>query len=261
MSFVPWLVSLLLFVSRVAAHGGLANYTVGDTWYRGYNPDEPLESQEGQPWMIQRIWASIDPIFFINDTGLACNNPGTGPPSYIPIAAGDNLTAVYWYWLHPVGPMTVWLAECGESCQDVDVNKLNFFKIWEAGLLEGGLQSGLWYQSQFQHWDGTPDLWPATIPATLKPGLYIVRHEILSIHVADKPQFYPECAHLNISGTGTALPSERYMARFPGAYVEGDPSIFIDIYADDMKDVTNYTIAGPPVWDGNTITNKYCLDC
>lgn len=83
--------------------------------------------------MTQRIWASIDPIFFINDTGLACNTPGTAPPSYIPIAAGENLTAVYWWWLHPVGPMSVWLAECGESCVDVDVNKLDFFKIWEAG--------------------------------------------------------------------------------------------------------------------------------
>lgn len=83
--------------------------------------------------MTQRIWASIEPINFVNDSGLACNTPGTAPPSYIPIAAGDNLTAVYWWWLHPVGPMSVWLAECGESCEDVDVNKLDFFKIWEAG--------------------------------------------------------------------------------------------------------------------------------
>lgn len=85
-------------------------------------------------------------------------------------------------------------------------------------VLEGGLESGLWYQSKFQNWDGSPDLWPARIPATLKSGLYIVRHEILSIHIAKRPQFYPECAHLNISGTGTALPPERYLARFPGAY-------------------------------------------
>ncbi|KAI0506659.1 glycoside hydrolase family 61 protein [Xylaria bambusicola] len=259
MSLMLSLVSFLLFVNHVVAHGGLTNYTVGDTWYRGYNPDDPRESQEGQPWMTQRLWASIDPIFFINDTGLACNTPGTAPPSYIPIAAGETLTAVYWYWLHPVGPMTVWLAECGESCQDVDVNKLDFFKIWEAGILEGGLVGGQWYQTKFQHWDGSPDLWPVTIPSTLKPGLYIVRHEILSLHVASAPQFYPECAHLNISGTGNAFPSERYMARFPGAYAEDDPSIFIDIYSDENKDATNYTIAGPPVWNG--FVNKYCLEC
>jgi len=83
--------------------------------------------------MVQRIWESINPIRNVTEPGLACNNPGVAPPSYIPIAAGDNLTAVYWYWLHPVGPMSVWLADCGESCVDVDVNKLDFFKIWEGG--------------------------------------------------------------------------------------------------------------------------------
>ncbi|KAI2638426.1 glycoside hydrolase family 61 protein [Xylaria nigripes] len=258
MSHLP-LLPLILLVNQAFAHGGLVNYTVGNTWYIGYDPDQPREAQEGQPWMVQRIWGSIDPIFGVVDPGLACNIPGTAPPSYIPIAAGDNLTAVYWWWLHPVGPMSVWLAECGESCINADVNALDFFKIWEAGLLEGGLQSGRWYQSQFQKWDGRPDLWPVTIPASLKPGFYVVRHEILSIHVANKPQFYPECAHLNISGTGTGFPSPRYMARFPGAYAEDDPSIFIDIYSESMKNVTNYTIAGPPVWDG--FMNKYCQDC
>ncbi|KAI8623232.1 glycoside hydrolase family 61 protein [Xylariaceae sp. FL1651] len=259
MYFLPLLASSLLFVSSVVGHGGLANYSVGDTWYRGYDPDLPMLEQEGQPWMIQRIWATIDPVFFVNDTALACNTPGTAPPSYIPITAGENLTAVYWYWLHPVGPMTVWLAECGESCQDVDVNKLDFFKIWEAGLLEGNVPEGMWYQKQFQNWNGSPDLWPVTIPATIKPGLYIVRHEILSIHIANKPQFYPECAHLNITGAGTASPPERYLTRFPGAYADDDPSIRIDIYSDAMKNTTNYTIAGPPVWDG--FVNKYCQDC
>ncbi|KAI1137318.1 glycoside hydrolase family 61 protein [Hypoxylon sp. FL0543] len=254
-----FLAALVLLASSVAAHGGLANYTVGDTWYRGYSPDDPLEDQEGQPWMIQRIWASIDPIFFVNDTGLACNTPGTAPPSYIPIAAGDNITAVYWYWLHPYGPMSVWLADCGASCEDVNVNDLDFFKIWEAGLLEGNIVEGIWYQKKFQNWDGSPDLWPVTIPATIKPGLYIIRHEILSIHIEDKPQFYPECAHLNITGSGTAVPSPEYLAKFPGTYKEDDPSIKIDIYSDAIKGQTNYTIPGPPVWDG--LVNKYCQDC
>ncbi|KAI0018579.1 lytic polysaccharide monooxygenase [Xylariomycetidae sp. FL0641] len=245
--------SSALPLTLVAGHGGLANYTVGDTWYRGFDPDEALSEQEGQDWMVQRIWASIDPIFSVADAGLACNAPGTAPPSYIPIAAGADLTAVYWYWLHPVGPMSVWLAWCGPSsssssssgCEDVDVNALDFFKIWEGGLLEGSVPEGVWYQKQFQRWDGGPDLWPVTIPATLRPGLYVVRHEILSIHIADKPQFYPECAHLNISGDGTAVPSQEYLVRFPGAYAEDDPSIKIDIYSDAMKatEVSTYLMS------------------
>jgi hypothetical protein len=123
--------------------------------------------------------------------------------------------------------MSVWLADCEPfgTCAEADPNKLDFFKIGEAGLLYGNLVEGMWFQKQFQNWDGSPDLWNVTIPETIKPGLYVVRHEILSLHVANKPQFYPECAHLNISGSGSAVPSGKYMARFPGTYKEdGKPS-------------------------------------
>lgn len=178
--------------------------------------------------MIQRQWASIDPIFSVTDPHLACNNPGVAPPAYIPLRAGDNITAVYWYWLHPVGPMTVWLARCADDdsgedvdCGEVDVAKVGWFKIWEAGLLEGpNLAEGLWYQKDFQRWDGSPGLWPVTIPAGLKSGLYMIRHEILSIHVELKPQFYPECAHLNITGGGELMVPEEMLVRFPGVYRE-----------------------------------------
>lgn len=175
--------------------------------------------------MIQRQWDSIDPIFSVDDKYLACNNPGSPPVSYIPIRAGEDITAVYWYWLHPIGPMTAWLAPCDQDCGSIDVNKVAWFKIWEAGLLEGpNLSEGVWYQKKFQNWDGTPALWPVTIPLSLRSGLYMIRHEILSIHVEDKPQFYPECAHLNVTGAGDAFPPEEYLKRFPGAYAaEGKP--------------------------------------
>lgn len=206
--------------------------------------------------MVQRQWASIDPIFSVDDPFIACNNPGVPPPAYIPIQAGENITAVYWYWLHPVGPMTVWLAPCNGDCAKVNVNEAGWFKIWEAGLLSGNVPEGMWWQKQFQNWDGSPDLWPVTIPTTLKPGLYMIRHEILSIHIENKPQFYPECAHLNVSGKGSVLPPKEYLKKFPGAYDSNgelchpmgkelytpltlsDPSININIYTDQMKNIT-----------------------
>ncbi len=181
--------------------------------------------------MVQYQWDSIDPIFTVDDKYIACNKPGTPPPNHIPIQAGDDLTAVYWFWLHPVGPMSVWLAYCGDGatdCNDVDVNDVEWFKIWEAGLLEGpNLAEGVWYQKKFQRWDGGPAMWPVTIPANIKPGHYIVRHEILSIHVERKPQFYPQCAHLLISGEGDAVPPKEYLKKFPGAYSsDGEDNIF-----------------------------------
>ncbi|KAH8881732.1 glycoside hydrolase family 61 protein [Thozetella sp. PMI_491] len=260
---LPLLWAVLAYVSRpVLAHGGLANYTVGDTWYRGYDPDTPPEQQIGQPWMIQRQWASIEPIFTVDSKYLACNNPGIPPPSYIPIQAGENITAVYWYWLHPVGPMSVWLAACGDDCTKADPTEAEWFKIWEAGLLVGpNLAEGIWYQKAFQNWDGSPDLWPVTIPATLKSGLYMIRHEILSIHVENKPQFYPECAHLNITGRGALLPPKEYLKKFPGAYDPNDPSININVYSDANKNTTKYVVPGGPIWKGFGVMDKYCMGC
>lgn len=288
---------LALVASQVLAHGGLNNYTVGDTWYRGYathpssrpisssariqkeelsnpppsyDPNSSPESQLSQPWLVQRPWDSIDPIFDHDSPYLACNHPGTAAAAYIPIEAGDEITAVYWYWLHPTGPMAVWLADCGESCEDVEPAELEWFKvspfltllvltfpffpaplslnpptspssasplprrsatsrprlthaqqIWHAALTDNGalgLASSTWYQKAFQNWDGRPATWPVAIPPRLKPGLYLIRHEIISMHVAYRPQWYPECAHLNVSGTGDAVPGEEYLYKFPGAY-------------------------------------------
>jgi hypothetical protein len=171
--------------------------------------------------MIQRKWDTIDPIFSVDDKYLACNTPGTPAVSYIPIEAGQNITALYYYWLHPVGPMSAWLAACGDSCDNVDVNKLNWFKIWHAGLVDDGsrgLAESMWYQKNFQRWDGEPAAWPVTIPPTLKAGYYLLRNEILSIHIANKPQFYPECANLNVTGKGMALPPSEFYKKIPGLY-------------------------------------------
>ncbi|KAK1752973.1 glycoside hydrolase family 61 protein [Echria macrotheca] len=253
-AILPPLLALLAVLGMAAAHGGLANYTVDGTWYRGFDPSEQSTEQIGQPWMVQRVWSTIDPVFSVSSPFLACNTPGTPSPgmSSIPIRVGDILTAIYWYWLHPVGPMSVWLAPCPTgSCADVDVNQIGWFKIWEAGLLEGNLVEGTWYQKQFQKWDGEPDEWPVVIPRILKPGMYLVRHEILSIHVEEKPQFYPECAHLNITkeDDNGVLPPDGFWKRFPGAYEEDDPSIKINIYAEKYQNTTNYTIPGGPIWD------------
>ena len=61
-------------------------------------------------------------------------------------------------------------------------------------------------------------MWSETIPATLKAGEYLVRHEIIALHSENKPQFYPECVHVTVSGNGTKLPGEEYLAKIPGVY-------------------------------------------
>lgn len=110
------------------------------------------------------------------------------------------------------------MADCGSSCQTLNLTEANWFKIAEHGLLSGDIQTGEWGQRAFQNWDGEPDLWTETIPRDLKAGKYVIRHEIIALHIANKPQFYPECAHLEVLGNGAAVPGQEYYAKIPGVY-------------------------------------------
>lgn len=158
--------------------------------------------------------------------------------------------------------MVLWLAACGDSCATLNLTTANWFKIAERGLLNGDIQTGEWGQREFQNWDGTPDLWTETIPKDLKPGKYIIRHEIIALHIANKPQFYPECAHLVVSGNGTAVPGKEYYAKIPGVWsmnrmysplrciselrmlMIAEPEINIDVYAANVSSLTVSTLQG-----------------
>ena len=82
------------------------------------------------------------------------------------------------------------------------------------------------------------------IPSDVKSGLYILRHEILSLHFVNRtypnalnpkgppavnpgPQFYPICANVEITGTGSATPEG---VMFPGGYNPTDPGITTNSY-------------------------------
>jgi hypothetical protein len=120
----------------------------------------------------------------------------------------------------------IYMADCGGPCDQFDAEAKGkvWFKIAEWGLNEGydiGSGSLGWDQ-----WDLTQRGWNVTIPPNLKPGNYLIRHEILMIELWP-PQFYPECAQLNVSGTGDKTPSDEYLVSFPGAYSFTDPGIVV----------------------------------
>lgn len=169
--------------------------------------------------MPQRKWITNNPIFETDNISLSCNDPGTPARAYIPITAGQNITAVYMYWVHTVGPMIAWMARCtNDDCHTFDSATADWFKIGQKGLESGTILEGMWFQRSFSKWDGSPSLWSEQVPAKLKPGKYLVRHEIISLHSANKPQFYPECAHLEVNGNGTDFPQKEYMAKIPGVW-------------------------------------------
>jgi hypothetical protein len=170
--------------------------------------------------MVQRSYTDVNPIFSPSNSSLACNVPGAPVHGYIPIRAGTNITAVYGPWVHTVGPMIAWLAHCpNNDCYNLaSPSSLSWFKIGQKGLQGGTIMQGDWFQRTFSRWDGSPSLWSETVPRNLRPGRYLVRHEIISLHSANRPQFYPECANLEVQGEGEGFPEERFMARIPGVW-------------------------------------------
>ncbi|KAG9188053.1 hypothetical protein G6011_01976 [Alternaria panax] len=212
----PFASTAVFLVYHASAHGGALNYTVGDIWYPGYDLYGDEAMQDAAPWMPQRKWISNNPIFETTNSSLSCNTPGTPARAYIPIHTGENMTAAYAYWVHTVGPMIAWMAYCDNAendCTTFCSETANWFKIGEKGLLEGRIETGEWFQKAF------------------------------------KPQFYPECAHLEVSNNEEGvLPGEKYMVKIPGVWSMDQPEINIDIYSPEVSTKTAYNIPGPPVW-------------
>jgi len=232
-------------ISGVSAHGGVLSYNIGGVYYQGFRPYVTPVGQSS----IQRQWATFDPITDPSSSILACNNPGDAPGTQLSatVAAGSKVVA-YWNvpWAHNVGPVMTYMAKCpGSSCSGVAGSSLSWFKIDQAGLISGTYASGTWGQGQLI---ANNNSWTSTIPKSLAPGAYLFRNELLAIHTTNQPQFYPECAQLTVTGSGSASPPASYLVKFPGAYKASDPGVTIDIYS--HPNFTNYTIPGPAVWSG-----------
>ncbi|KAF7292597.1 hypothetical protein MIND_01157500 [Mycena indigotica] len=168
------------------------------------------------------------------------------PPCYqvATVAAGSKLD-VFWqtltgsgFWFHDVGPMMAYMADCGGNCAQFDASKAKWFKIQEQGMDA----SGKWAQANLDN--GSPAT--VTIPANLKAGNYLLRHEIIALHTAQSQggaEFYPGCVQLSVTGAGKGVPSDSETVKLPSAYKPTDAGILIDVY--NMKGA--YKFPGPAV--------------
>ncbi|RYP77488.1 hypothetical protein DL771_001061 [Monosporascus sp. 5C6A] len=226
----------LLAPALVAAHGAVTSYIIGGKTYPGYEASLPGAQ------IIQRQWPDYNPIMSVTDAKMTCNG-GTSAPLSAPVKAGENVTAVWKQWTHAQGPVMVWLYPCPNGFSNCDGKGKNWFKIDEMGLWGNNLNSENW---------GTATVmkklqWSSKIPASLKPGDYLIRHELLALHQANTPQFYPECAQISVQGSGSAMPSGQYLTSIPAYASQSDPGVTVDIYQGGR---TSYTPPGPKVWTG-----------
>ncbi|KAK3291953.1 glycoside hydrolase, partial [Chaetomium fimeti] len=179
----------------------------------------PYYPADGQS-SIQRHWVDFSPIVDITSPALVCNNPGSYAEEYATVDAGAEIKAYYPGWPHDIGAVVVWMAYCGAepaACSSFNGTGRHWFKIDQAGLLSGSMREGLWAQKQLMANNFT---WGATIPETLRGGAYLLRHELIALHVPFSPEFYPECAHLHVLSSGDGVPGEEYLASIPGVWEE-----------------------------------------
>ena len=180
---------------------------------------------------------------------LAANSPGAGRQRAsvigltIPVRFQFLLRVVCTFLiilLAPLGPLLTYLASCGSTtCDQFDARTAKWFKIDQVGKDN----NGAWVQQQISEFppssfrvhlvsrlhtvDG--NVYSANLPKNLAPGEYLVRHEIIALHLATQKggaEFYPSCQQIKVGGSGTGVPTQDELLTFPGAYSDDDPGIY-----------------------------------
>ncbi|KAI1497864.1 endoglucanase IV precursor [Biscogniauxia marginata] len=238
--------SVILGAALVAAHGYVDNATIGGEVYTFYQPyTDPYTS----PARISRPIQGNGPVTNVLYDDLQCGGYtdggviGSSPAAlHAPVTAGLDVTLYWTLWPEShVGPVITYMARCPDSgCNDyMPGNDAVWFKIAEEG--RSGT-SNTWGDTRLMTSANAGVQY--TVPDCLKPGYYLVRHEIIALHSAwEYPgaQFYPSCHQLEVTGSGTTTPSD--LVSFPGVYKESDPGITYDSYQAQA-----YTIPGPAVF-------------
>ena len=89
------------------------------------------------------------------------------------------------------------------------------------------------------------DSFTIKLPDNLTPGDYLIRHEIIALHLATSlggAEFYPSCTQVRVGGTGSGQPNQT--VTFPGAYSDTDPGIYDPTV---YNPGSAYVFPGPPV--------------
>lgn len=239
----PIALAIAAGASLVSAHGYVSSWNIGGVAYKGF--DEMWAVAQGTDtgnkfiawstsasdngYVAPDAYASADIICHRGATNAALNNAT--------VAAGDSVKVTWNTWPDSHhGPVIDYIAAADDPTT-VDKTTLEFIKIQESGLISGS-NPGTWASDKIIS-DGLT--WEIPIPADLKPGNYVLRHEIIALHSAysaDGAQNYPQCVNLQVTGSGSSLPAG---TKGEALYTENDPSIVFNIY----EAFDSYTIPGP----------------
>ncbi|KAI1811960.1 lytic polysaccharide monooxygenase [Poronia punctata] len=243
-----------IVATHVSAHSFVTNININNELYNGYHPTTP----DTDPGTIIGWSTTAFDQGYVNQTGytteeIICHRDALNAHAHARVSAGENIHIQWNGWPNShKGPVVDYLASCGtgtgKTCEDVDKNDLEFFKIGELGLIDGADEStgpgGVWATDLLI---ANNNSWVVEIPSNIRPGYYVLRTEIISLHNASNvtgAQNYPQCVNLWITGDGTEVYEG---VKGKELYSPDEPSVFLDIYAGVLEE---YDIPGPKVIGG-----------
>lgn len=176
---------------------------------------------------------------------IICHKGATPAQEYVTVAAGETVELQWTKWPESHhGPVMDYLANCNGDCTTVEKTQLQFNKIDEQGLESWTSQPGSWASDKLI---AANNSWTVTVPESIAPGNYVLRHEIIALHSANNPdgaQNYPQCINLKVTGSGT----DKLASGTPGTalYTPKDAGILVNIYVK----LSSYIIPGPGLYEG-----------
>ncbi|KAL0579072.1 hypothetical protein V5O48_002914 [Marasmius crinis-equi] len=227
---------------HASAHGFIAEAHIGGHKYEGNSVGNP--PKDSVIWQL----GDVSAVKGATNKQITCGHGAHQAKLVADAMPGDTMTFDWRdgdggkHWPHDMGPLLTYMASCGSKpCNEFDPSNANWFKIMESGMQkdsswkQAGLKSG--------------DTIHATIPKNLAPGNYMVRSEIIALHLANDKggaEFYVDCLQLRVGGRQTGKPSSRDTVKFPGGYSNNDPGIFVPKIYDHMQP-SDYVIPGPKI--------------
>ncbi|KAI1500930.1 lytic polysaccharide monooxygenase [Biscogniauxia marginata] len=236
--------------ASVSAHGHVTEIAIDGKTYTGFDPTSQ-KTATGIAWSNGASDNGFVKSSQVSTADVICHLSAANAPETAPATAGSNVTITWNTWPEShKGPVIDYLADCGDDCATVDKSTLKWFKISELGQISlgsGSGSTGKWADDLIIENGFT---WSAAIPATIKPGNYVWRHELIALHEGQNEgsaQLYPQCFNIEISGSGTVSPEGVIGTEL---YTATDPGILHNIYNDEsLSAVTDYIIPGPALPD------------
>ncbi|KAJ7901986.1 glycoside hydrolase [Mycena olivaceomarginata] len=200
-----------------------------------------------------RVPPNNNPVTDVASADLTCNVGGASGAGVqtLSVAGGANITLEWHQHAQRTGedaisgghkgPVLVYIAKAPTTAAAFNGQGAVWTKIYQSGLLTPSSQT--WASDVVNANAGKHSV---VLPASLPAGEYLLRAEMIALHVAATypgAQFYIGCAQIKTTSGGSAAPPK---VALPGAYHGSDPGITVNIY----NNLQSYVVPGPAVWTG-----------